>query len=440
MRRSALLSLEDMLGSFKKEDHVLLLQEPGVLPALSAFLVQTITAPNVRLTLSILDELVRESSSDRQPAATAQCAKILFDSQCFLSVLDWACINNNVFTDDFDYAAMGFRILFWIGIKCSDELFLHARVPTVLLHGLKSKNKDVVDLSMATLDSCMFEFGGGTDELLTSHPDLVRAVVDTMAAAGMNTRFGDACNILFNTIHTQEKTDALLKEFPYLPATIEEQLEQEIPGATPNATSKSAQKLLSRFKTEQPVQQAPLTEQEKEIGSLKDKNHSLAKANEEIKRKIDELNKNCNSAEENMAELTTQLSTSVQELSAAKKALSSNEATIREKNSKNILLARQVEALTEEVAAGKKSALSRQESVDEMRGNCGMQRMEISQLTKTAETQSSEISALKKHIATTAGKIVALGKEAGFAKEGRPQAPFAADAAPGSKRARQSDN
>jgi hypothetical protein len=81
-----------------------------------------------------------------------------------------------------------------VSIFLTKALFEYPGAAEALLHGLNAEHQDIVTQNTITLFSIVVNDSFPDNDILTTHPDLVTAVVNTFCKQGISVRF--ECELL----------------------------------------------------------------------------------------------------------------------------------------------------------------------------------------------------------------------------------------------------
>jgi hypothetical protein len=191
VRDIGLESLESLLEDLPKEKRILVLQEPGFLAAMEAFLTPAALekTETAKLALRLLHKLVNEDKYDSDIGK--ECAKELFESPCFAAVVRASQ------EKDGGIANKAHCAIFNVSKFHSKALFEYPGVAEALQHGLNAEYGRIVSNCTFTLSNITFKYPD--NDILATHPDLVTAVVNTFRNKGVCYMF--ECKLVYLPRH-----------------------------------------------------------------------------------------------------------------------------------------------------------------------------------------------------------------------------------------------
>jgi hypothetical protein len=181
MRLAGLDSLATLLKHLPKTEHIVLLREPGFLAAMEAFLAPAALKKKetAMLALKQLHELMDDKENYNSEVAK-ECIKEQFASPCYAAVV------RATREKDLGVADYAYLVLCSVSAFHFKALFEYPGVTEALLHGLNTEHKGIVTRSTTTISNIVIASRCPDNDILTSHPDLVTAVVNTFCKGGVS--------------------------------------------------------------------------------------------------------------------------------------------------------------------------------------------------------------------------------------------------------------
>ena len=183
-RDAGLDSVATMVEHLPKEQQLAVAKEPGMLAAVESFL--RLGGNKASTAIDLLLELVEWENNCKLTSTTKKCAAAIWESPCFSSVKDMATTGSTV-----ELKRQAWRVI--KDVTCMEEERLKAVLDSpgmvaLLQAGLESKDDDIAESAYITTYNLCCNAEVASD-MLDSHPDLVKSLVNTFSTSGVCDKF-----------------------------------------------------------------------------------------------------------------------------------------------------------------------------------------------------------------------------------------------------------